>query len=86
VPFLHSHKVNEELYLVVKGKGSFLVDGEEFPVAEGTAVRIDPAGNRSIKAADDESLTYICVQSLCGSLTGFSRTDGVIGEEKPVWK
>ena len=85
-PFIHSHKVNEEVYLVIAGRGSFQVDGEEFPVAEGTAIRIDPAGKRSVKAADDEGLTYICVQAGCGTLVQFTRTDGVLHEEKPAWK
>jgi mannose-6-phosphate isomerase-like protein (cupin superfamily) len=85
VPFLHSHEMNEEVYLIVAGRGSFLVDGEEFPVVEGTAVRVDPAGKRSIKAADDEGLTFICVQAACGTLAQYSGTDGEIPEEKPAW-
>jgi mannose-6-phosphate isomerase-like protein (cupin superfamily) len=85
-PFIHSHKVNEEVYIVVGGRGAFQVDGEEFDIAEGTAIRVDPAGKRSIKAAADESLTYICVQAGCGTLAQFTRTDGVIHEEKLAWK
>ena len=85
-PFTHSHKLNEEVYVILGGRGAFQVDGEEFEVAEGTAIRVDPAGKRSIKAAADESLTYICVQAGCGTLTQFTRTDGVIHEEKPAWK
>jgi len=85
-PFIHSHKANEEVYLVISGRGAFQVDGEEFAISEGTAIRVDPAGKRSIKAAEDVSLTYICVQAGCGTLAQFTRTDGVIHEEKPVWK
>lgn len=83
---MHSHKVNEEVYLIIAGRGVFQVDGQEFAVAEGSAIRVEPAGKRSIKAADDEGLTYICVQAGYGILTQFSGTDGVIGEEKPVWR
>jgi len=86
IPFVHSHKQNEEIYLIVRGKGFFQVDDEEFEVAEGSAVRIDPAGKRAIKAAPDEGLTYICVQATCGSLIQFTQSDGVVHEEKPVWK
>ncbi len=85
VPFLHSHKANEEVYLIIAGRGSFLVDGEEFDVSEGTAIRVDPAGKRSIKAAEDAPLTYICVQAGCGTLSQHTQTDGVINEEKPIW-
>lgn len=85
-PFVHSHKQNEEVYIVVRGRGAFQVDGEEFEIAEGSAIRVDPEGKRSIKAADGEGLIYICVQAGCGSLTQFTRTDGVVHEGKPVWK
>ena len=85
-PFIHSHKANEEVYIVIGGRGAFQVDGEEFAVAEGTAIRVDPAGKRSIRAVVEEPLTYVCVQAGCGTLMQFTRTDGVIHEEKPAWK
>ena len=31
MPFVHAHKKNEELYIVLRGNGTFFVDGEEFP-------------------------------------------------------
>jgi len=85
-PFIHSHKQNEEVYIFVKGRGVFQVDGEEFEVAEGSVVRVDPAGKRCVKAAADEALSYICVQASAGSLAQFTMTDGVIHEGKPAWK
>ena len=51
VPFVHSHKQNEELYLVLKGGGALFIDGEEKAVKEGDAIRVDPAGKRCFKAA-----------------------------------
>jgi len=86
VPFLHSHKLNEEIYVFIKGRGVFQVDGEQFEVQEGSVVRVDPAGKRCIKAADDADLTYLCVQVTAGSLTQFTMTDGVVHEGAPVWK
>ena len=68
VPFLHSHKVNEEIYLFIRGRGFFQIDGEQFEVQEGSVGRVDPAGKRCIKAADYEDLTYLCVQVAAGSL------------------
>ena len=85
-PYLHSHKQNEEVYVVLRGRGAFQVDGEEFDIEEGTAIRVDPAGKRSIKAAEDEGLIYLCVQASCGTLTQFTRTDGVLHEERPAWR
>jgi mannose-6-phosphate isomerase-like protein (cupin superfamily) len=86
VPFLHSHKLNEEVYIFLGGKGSFQVDGEEFEIGEGSVVRVDPAGKRCIKAAEGEDLRYMCVQAASGSLAQFTMTDGVLHEGEPVWK
>lgn len=86
VPFLHTHKRNEEVYIVVKGKGRFQVDGDEFEIAEGSVIRVDPAGARGITADSHESLRYICIQTEARSLVQFTEGDGVILEAKPVWR
>lgn len=80
VPFIHSHKRNEEVYIVIKGKGRFYVDGDEFEVAEGSVVRVDPAGARCISAAKDSAIRYICIQTEANSLVQFTQTDGIILE------
>ena len=85
VPFLHSHKRNEEVYIVVKGKGRFQVDGDEFEVTEGSVIRVDPAGQRCIAADSQSSLRYICIQTEAKSLVQFTESDGVILETKPTW-
>jgi mannose-6-phosphate isomerase-like protein (cupin superfamily) len=85
VPFVHSHKRNEEVYIVVKGKGRFYVDGDEFDVEEGSVVRVDPAGARCITADKQSLIRYICIQTEAKSLVQFSESDGVILESKPTW-
>ncbi|MCL1596805.1 cupin domain-containing protein [Parasutterella secunda] len=87
IPFVHAHKNNEELYIVLSGKGSFFVDGEEFLISEGDCLRVDPKGERCLKAADDSALRYLCIQSRAGSLQGYTMSDGIISEEfkKPSW-
>lgn len=87
IPFVHAHKNNEELYIVLSGKGSFFVDGEEFLISEGDCLRVDPKGERCLKAADDSALRYLCIQSGAGSLQGYTMSDGIISEEfkKPSW-
>ena len=78
VPFVHSHKNNEECYLVLEGDGIFFIDGEELPIKAGSCFRVDPAGRR-----------YLCIQSARDSLKGFTMTDGVVEEgakaPKPRW-
>ena len=85
VPFVHSHKRNEEVYIIVKGKGRFHVDGDEFEVAEGSVIRVDRAGQRCIAADSQSSLRYVCIQTEARSLVQFTEGDGVILEAKPSW-
>ncbi len=85
VPFVHSHKQNEELYLVLKGGGMLFVGGEETAVGEGDAIRIDPDGKRCFKAGA-QGMKYICIQAKHGSLEQYTMDDGVISEDvKPSW-
>ncbi len=35
VPFVNSHKSNEEIYGVISGKGKAVIDGEKVALAEG---------------------------------------------------
>lgn len=74
LPFVHKHKDNEEVYLIVKGSGKFYVDGEIFAVKEGDCVRINPNGERCIKAAAD-GLAYFCMQAKANSLGQFNAPD-----------
>jgi uncharacterized cupin superfamily protein len=85
VPFVHSHKQNEEVYIILKGKGRFYIDGDEFEVTEGSVVRIDPAGQRCIAAEAKSSIRYVCIQTEARSLVQFTEADGMILESKPSW-
>lgn len=85
VPFIHAHKRNEEVYIVVKGKGRFHVDGDEFEVEEGSVIRVDPAGARCLTADSQSPIRYICIQTEAKSLVQFTEKDGVILENKPTW-
>lgn len=84
VPFVHAHKLNEEVYIVLSGDGTFMVDGEEFAVKEGDVVRVDPAGERALKAGDN-GMTYICIQAQAGSLAQATMDDAVMCESKASW-
>lgn len=75
MPFVHAHRKNEELYIVLRGNGTFFADGEEFPIQEGSLVRVAPKGERSWKAGD-EDLYFICIQAEAGSLTQATLEDG----------
>ena len=85
VPFAHVHTNNEELYIVLEGKGELWIDGETLPIQAGDSFRIDPAGKRAIRAAADSSLKYICVQTRAHSLGGFTMTDAKLVDDKAPW-
>ena len=85
VPFVHAHKRNEEVYIVLAGKGQFYIDGEEFDVEEGSVLRLDPAAARCIKAGSQGPLRYLCIQTEAKSLVQFTENDGVPVDVKPNW-
>lgn len=76
MPFVHTHKKNEELYIVLGGNGIFFVDGDEFPVQEGSLIRVAPAGERAFKAGTVD-MYFICIQAEEGSLSQATLEDGV---------
>ncbi|MCA1994224.1 MAG: cupin domain-containing protein [Coleofasciculus sp. S288] len=85
VPFYHKHRLNEEIYLFIKGNGEFQVDDTVFPVSEGTVVRVDCNGERCWRNNSDEDLYYIVIQSRAGSYEGGTSEDGIGVEKRVSW-
>jgi uncharacterized cupin superfamily protein len=85
IPFVHTHKRNEEIYLVISGTGRFWLDGQVIPLTEGSAVRVDPAAQRCLKADASGDLIYFCIQVDQGSLVQATNDDGVIVQSQPSW-
>lgn len=83
--FLHTHKTHEELYFFLSGKGEFQVDGEIFPVGEGSVVRVAPAGRRSVRNNGSEALVMLCVQYRGGTFSAEDAADGDLLQEPVKW-
>lgn len=83
--FLHTHKNHEELYFFLSGKGEFQVDGEVFPIAEVSVVRVNPAGKRSVRNNGTTPLVMLCVQYRGNTFTSEDAADGVILNEEVKW-
>lgn len=83
--FLHTHRTHEELYFFLSGRGEFQVDGECFPVGEGSVVRVAPEGRRSVRNNGSEPLVMLCVQYRGGTFTAKDATDGNILQEPVRW-
>ena len=78
VPFIHSHKNNEEVYGILSGKGKVIIDGEEIALTAGDWLRISPVAKRQFFASDDEGISFVCIQTKENSLEGFTADDAVI--------
>ncbi len=56
----------EEVNLIVRGSGRYVIDGEEVPIREGDVFRFDPETTRGPKAGPD-GLTMVAVGAPRGS-------------------
>ncbi len=57
--FTHSHDRQEEVYLVIEGKGEMVINGEIVSLTRGDAVRVSPSAHRALRAAG-EALLVVC--------------------------
>lgn len=78
VPFFHSHKENEENYIILSGSGRFQVNDDVFDVAEGSVIRVATNCDRNLKCTSEVPMTYICIQAKEGSLGNYTMTDAEI--------
>ena len=83
--FLHTHKHHEELYFFLNGKGEFQVDGQVFPIEEGSVVRVAPAGKRSVRNNGTEPLVMLCVQYRGNTFTADDAADADILNKPVKW-
>ena len=78
VPFVHSHRNNEEIYGIIAGKGTTIIDGDTVEITASDRLKIVPAAKRQFVAANDSGITYICIQVKENSLDGFTVDDAII--------
>lgn len=83
--FLHTHKENEELYIVIKGNGEFQVDEQLFSISEGSIIRVSPNGKRSWRNNGTEPLIMMVIQSKYGSLKDLGIVDGTRIDDEVHW-
>lgn len=78
VPFVHSHKQNEEIYGILSGKGSMMIDGEIVKLEAGDWLRVSPSAKRQLSADNECEISYICIQVKEGSLQQMTASDAII--------
>ena len=76
LPFKHKHKQNEEVYVFLSGRGVMTLDGDDFPVASGSVVRVAPSVVRTHRNTGDAPLVFLCFQAKAGSLEQATLDDG----------
>lgn len=84
VPFVHSHRQNEECYVVLNGDGALYLDGEVMPLVTGDCFVIPPTGRRCLHAGA-AGLQFVCIQSRAGSLTQYTKGDADRHQERTPW-
>ncbi|MDE7191590.1 MAG: cupin domain-containing protein [Clostridia bacterium] len=78
VPFVHSHKQNEEIYAILDGQGTAVIDSASVSLKAGDWIRISPSAKRQFFASADTELKYLCIQVKEGSLEGYTLTDAIV--------
>lgn len=85
-PYFHTHKKNEETYIILNGFGFFQVDDDCFGIKEGSVIRIAPQGKRGICNASDDRMVYMVIQSKENSLEEYTTADGERLQVEPKWR
>ncbi len=78
VPFVHHHKKNEEIYIILSGKGFATLDGEKIEFKAGDVIKVAPSVKRQFSAAPDSPASWACLQVKENSLEEYTNGDGVI--------
>ncbi len=78
VPFKHTHKQNEEVYIVLKGNGVFEIDDEKINIEEGSVLKVSPDGIRTMENTSDTEMIFMVIQTKENSLEQFTLTDAQI--------
>jgi mannose-6-phosphate isomerase-like protein (cupin superfamily) len=66
----HTHGDNEEVYLVLEGRGTMHLDDEEFRVAPGSVILNRRGGSHALKNDGDEPLRLFVVEVAVGAASG----------------
>jgi uncharacterized cupin superfamily protein len=89
--YVHRHKVQEEVFITVKGTGTIVLDGKRVSMPEGTIVRVSPTVYRAIGNDSTEDVVFLILGAVPPK--GFplgNRTllgDGIPNRNKvPRWK
>ena len=78
IPFVHSHKNNEEIYVILEGKGFATLDGEKVELQKSDWIRVSPSVKRQFSASENSAISFACIQVKENSLGGYTADDAVM--------
>ncbi len=60
--FTHYHRIQEEVYIIIKGDGVILINNELIDIISGDIIRVSPEDKRALKA-NENGMIAICTGS-----------------------
>jgi uncharacterized cupin superfamily protein len=89
--YVHRHKVQEEVFITLKGTGSIILDGKRVSMPEGTVIRVGPTVYRALGNDSKKDVVYMILGAIppknfpLGGRTLLG--DGIPNRKKvPRWK
>ena len=89
--YVHRHRVQEEIFITLKGAGSIILDGRRHALPEGTIMRVSPQVYRALGNDSKRDVLYLILGGIppkqfpLGTRTLFG--DGIPNRKKvPRWK
>ena len=89
--YVHRHKLQEEVFITLKGTGSIILDGKRISMPEGAMIRVAPRVYRALGNDSDRDVIYMILGAVTPkNFPAGNRTllgDGIPNRKKvPRWK
>ena len=75
--YVHRRKVQEEVFIALKGTGSLILDGKRIPMPEGTCIRVAPRVYRALGNDSKKDVMY-------NDIRGRAAEEFSVGWENPL--
>ncbi|TMA55357.1 MAG: cupin domain-containing protein [Deltaproteobacteria bacterium] len=89
--YVHRHKVQEEVFIALKGEGTIILDGKRIRMPEGTIVRVSPTVWRALGNDSNKDVVFMILGAIppkkfpLGGRTLLG--DGIPNRKKvPLWR
>jgi len=60
---LHQHEAQEQVYVIIRGRGVLIVGDEQREVSEGTLISVPKRTRHAIRTASEERMAYVSATS-----------------------